>query len=262
MLQKTLVFIVSYGRPLYLWACLDALYRHTHTSAHFVLVDNWHPDRQVDKVIEAFQKRGLLDEVHRCQTNTVENIRSVYHRVIETTGPQHVYLESDVCVMPPPGQCWLAEMLRIHRGDPGIGMLGSVVDTGDFVAESVYQNLRHGEDAEQRFLAKMDSPERGFLTDPSWVTDRRDSFPAEPPCPISNPPGRLLVLDTAAMRDIGLIPDGEMALAYRLRGCRPAVTARVRHRHLSLLNLFDYDDYSGTDRDRFFEAMRQARPNL
>jgi GT2 family glycosyltransferase len=242
-----------------LWACLDALVRHTRTPARFVLVDNWHPDRQVDAVIDAFRKRGLLEEVHRFETNTVDNIRSVYEALLPTAGAEHVYLESDVCVQPPPGQCWLGEMLRIHRADPQIGMLGSLVDTGDFVDESVYQAMRQRDGADPRFLAKMDSPERGFMTDPAWAQQGRDSFPVEPPCPITNPPGRLLMLQTSAMRDIGLVPDADIALAYRLRGYRPAVTARVQHRHLSLLNIFDYDDYSGTDRDRFFEAMRQSR---
>ena len=60
MPPPTPVFIVSYGRPIYLWACLDSLYRQTHSPAHIVLVDNWHPDRQVDDVIQAFEKRGSL----------------------------------------------------------------------------------------------------------------------------------------------------------------------------------------------------------
>lgn len=153
----------------------------------------------------------------------------------------------------------LGEMLRIFRASPVIGMLGSLIDTDDFVPETVCQQLSAGGDANIRFLAKLQSPERGFRDDPSWRNTDRDFFFTETPCPIRNPPGRLLLLKTDAMREIGVVPDDEMSAQFRQRGMRPAVTPKVRHRHLSLLNVFDYEEYSGDDRNAFFEAMRCQR---
>ena len=64
--------------------------------------------------------------------------------------------------------------------------------------------------------------------------------PTEPPCPIGNPPGRLMMLRTDIIRDHGFQLDTPLAECFRKQGFRPAVTARVRHRHLSLLNVFDH----------------------
>jgi len=256
--EKTLVFVISWGRPLYLWACLDALYRNTRTPARVVLIDNWHPDRQVDQVIRGFEKRGLFDEVHRFSTNSVDNIRRACAAALTTAGPEFVILESDTVIEAGP-QCWLGEMLRIFRASPEIGMLGSMIDTDDFVPEAVCDELSAGGDQDIRFLAKLQSPERGFRDDPSWGRTDRDFFFTEAPCPIRNPPGRLLLLRTDVIRKIGVAPDGQMAAQFRKRGMRPAVTPKVRHRHLSLLNVFDYEDYSGDDRNGFFEAMRRQR---
>ena len=60
------------------------------------------------------------------------------------------------------------------------------------------------------------------------------------------------------IRKIGVAPDGQMAAQFRKRGMRPAVIPEVVT-ELSLLNVFDYEDYSGDDRNGFFEAMRRQR---
>ncbi len=258
MTDKTLVFVVSYGRPLFLWNCLDSLYRHTRTPSRIVLVNNWHPDPMVETVIRAFEMRGLLDTVYRFATNSVDNIRSVYDALLPGLGESHVFLESDA-VIQPSHHCWLAEMLRIHREAPQIGMLGSLIDTDDFVPQSVCSAIQASGMDNVDFLAKLMSPERGFRDDASWQASDRDFFYTEPPCPITNPPGRLLMLNTETMKKIGLRTDGDLAAQFRLHGMRPAVTPRVRHRHLSLLNIFDYDTYSSDQRNNFFEAMREVR---
>ena len=253
MTQPTTVVIASYGRPAHLWACLDAVYRKTRSPARFILVDNWHSDPGVGSVIQGFSRRGLFAEVHRFPTNSPDNLRTAYAASLAAAGDEHVFLESDA-VVSCDSECWLAEMLRIFRSAPGIGMLGSLIDCDDFLPENGSGSLRSTDD-QTRFLAKLDSPERAFTAEDAWHSTERDFFPTEPPCPISNPPGRLLMLRTETMRECGLIPDGSLATRFRKAGFQPSVTARVRHRHLSLLNIFDYPDYDAVARNRFFNAM-------
>lgn len=61
--QPVTIFLVSWGRPIYLWVCLDSLWRLTQTATRVILLDNAHPDPLVGKVIEAFQRRGLFAEI-------------------------------------------------------------------------------------------------------------------------------------------------------------------------------------------------------
>jgi len=231
--------------------CLDALWRFSRSSARVILLDNAHPTHLVGDVIAAFKARGLFTEVVRFPTNSFQNITSAYHERIQDVGPFHVFMESDAMICEQPG-CWLGEMLRIMEANPTIGMLGSLIDTRDFVTPDVAVVQAGGDLAAAEFLAKIGSPERGFIDSPAWADTARDFYPTEPPCPIGNPPGRLLMLRTDLMREIGLQPDGALAAAFRRRGMRPAVTPLVRHRHLSLLNIFDYNDYSRGARDAFF----------
>jgi len=253
MTQPTTVVIASFGRPAHLWACLDALYRKTRSQARFILLDNWHPDPGMDAVIEGFSRRGLFAEVHRFPTNSPDNLRHAYAASLAAAGDEHVFMESDAVVSCESG-CWLAEMLRIFRSSSNIGMLGSLIDCEDFLPEDGSPSLRSN-DGQTRFLAKLDSPERRFKAGDVWHSTERDFFLTEPPCPIANPPGRLLMLRTDTMRECGLIRDRALATRFREMGFQPAVTARVRHRHLSLLNIFDYPDYDVPARNRFFDDL-------
>lgn len=251
MSQPVTVFVISWGRPLYLWACLDALWRHTTSAARIILLDNAHPDPLVNMVIEGFDRRGLFSEIVRFPTNSFENIKSAYRERLDGAGPFHVYMESDAVICERKG-CWLAEMRRIFQTNPQVGMLGSLIEPNDFVDPTAALRLVGGDIEQARFLAKLESPERGFIGSPAWDELDRDYFYAEPPCPIGNPPGRLMMLNTDCMRETGFASDGLLAAAFRRRGMRPALTARVRHRHLSLLNIFDYADYDNKHRDLFF----------
>ena len=69
---------------------------------------------------------------------------------------------------------------------------------------------------------------------------------------MGNPPGRLLMLRTDAMRQIGFQLDGHIPPLLHNLGLKAAVTPLVRHRHLSLLNIYDYADYCGANREAFF----------
>jgi len=249
--EPVVIFITSFGRPLYLWQCLDALWRQTHFPARVILLDNAHPSQLVGDVIEAFDRRGLFSEVVRFSTNSFANFQAAYQERLSGLGPLHVFMESDVVIQERPS-CWLAEMVKIMMANPLIGMLGSLIDGRDFVSKEQALVLTGGDLKAATFLAKLQSPERGFIDAPQWADPAREFFPTEPPCPIGNPPGRLLMLRTDAMREIGPLTDGQLAEAFRHHGMRPAVTPLVRHRHLSLLNIYDYREYSGNRRDAFF----------
>jgi hypothetical protein len=245
------VFIVSWGRPIYFWSCLDALFRLTRSRANFVLLDNAHPDPMTGEVIRGFERRGMFLEVVRFPTNSWENIRSAYLERLAGLGPLHVFMESD-CVVGTREPCWLAAMRRIMEGSPRLGMLGSLIEPGDFVPAEVACKLTGGDMQEAAFLAKLASPEREFLEDPRWAESEADYFLTGLPCPIANPPGRLLMLRTDVMLRIGLHVDGVMTRLMHDSGYLTGVTPRVRHRHLSLLNIFDYDGYDERQRQAFF----------
>lgn len=245
------VFIASWGRPLYLWACLDALFRRTRSPARFVLLDNAHPDPTVSDVIAGFERRGMFAEVVRFETNSFSNITEAYFERLAGLGPLHAYIESD-CVVDAGRACWLGVMQRIMAANPSLGFLGSLIDPGDFVSREVAETIADGDHDQAEFLAKLNSPERAFLGDARWEATSEDYFLTVPPCPIQNPPGRLMMLRTEVMKQLGFHLDGPLTQALRARGLESAVTPRVRHRHLSLLNVYDYFDYDQRARDDFF----------
>ncbi len=246
------VFITSWGRPLYLWSCLDALFRLTRSKADFVLLDNAHPDPAVSEVIRGFERRGMFSEVVRFSTNSWENIRSAYRDRLEGVGSLHVFIESD-CVVETNGPCWLNTMRRIMADSPHLAMLGSLIRPEDFVPEEKARNLMNGDAEAAEFLAKLASPERAFLEQTRWAEADEDCFLTEAPFPILNPPGRLMMLRTDVMQRVGLHLDWRLAGFLRQAGYSTAVTPRVRHRHLSLLNIYDYDRYDARHRQAFFE---------
>jgi hypothetical protein len=245
------VFVVSWGRPLYLWACLDALFRQTRSAARFVLLDNAHPDPLVGEVIAGFERRGMFGEVVRFPTNSLANITAAYRERLSSLGPLHAYIESD-CVVAAGAGCWLAEMRGVMERNPRLGVLGSLIDPVDFVSRETALRLANGDAARASFLAKLASRERAFLEDSSWASLEADHVVPDPPFPLSCPPGRLMMLRTEVMREVGFQVDARLAGLVRDRGLLPAVTPRVRHRHLSLLNIYDYFDYDERGRNEFF----------
>ncbi len=256
-LEPLTVFIVSWGRPLYLWVCLDALYRQTRSPVRFILLDNAHPDPLVGEVIAGFERRGMFAEVVRFETNSLENITEAYRARLPGLGPVHAYIESD-CVVDARRNCWLADMRGIMEKTPQIGVLGSLIDPTDFVPHDVAVRLAEGDVDKAEFLAKLRSPERNFEGEQTWADEGVDYFLTESPFPIHNPPGRLMMLRTDLMQEIGFQLDAVLAGMVRERGMLPAVTPHVRHRHLSLLNVYDYLNYDKRYQNDFFASLRST----
>lgn len=171
--QPVTIFIASWGRPVYLWICLDALWRLSRSRPRVILLDNAHPTHLVGHVIAAFEARGLFAEVVRFPTNSFQNITSAYRARLQDVGPFHVFMESDAMISEMPG-CWLGEMLRIMEANPTIGMLGSLIDTETLCLRTSRLAQTGGDQAAAEFLAKLQSPERAFIDSPLWADTSRD----------------------------------------------------------------------------------------
>jgi hypothetical protein len=243
------VFILSWERPVYLWASLDSLFRRTRTPCRFVLVDNGSTDPLVRQVITGFERRGMFHAVHLMESNEPGNLASVLEGYLPQAGSHFAYVESDITIEAPAEGCWLGTLMALAEEDPRRAMLGSYVDPRDFAD---IEGTRHlfpdmEEEAYLRLL-KASSPERNLPVVP----------PAEPLiCPFG-PPGRVLLLRTEAIAPIGMRADAELHLALTARGWTTGISTAVRHRHLSLLHVFDEPGYDTAGRTAFFEEFSRA----
>ena len=126
------VVIQSRNRPLYLWASLDALFRHTTFPHRFVLVDMASEDPLVRQVVRGFERRGMFSEVVWMPRNSWSELCAFLEQRLPVLGEYAAYVESDVVVaeMEP---CWLSIFVGLMRANPRLAMLGSVIDKRDFV---------------------------------------------------------------------------------------------------------------------------------
>ncbi len=243
------VLISSRNRPLYLWACLDALYRGTHTAHRFVLIDMASTDPQIAPVIAGFDRRGMFDQVIHMPRNDSTLLADYVFRALDELSPLFAYVESDV-VVEATTPCWLSRMTALMEANTALAMLGSAIDRADFVDPDGFAHLR-GDMSESRWRAsvKADSPERAQDTaSANGATLFRPHSPA----------GRLLMLRTQAIAEVGLTSDSQLDRRLRQRGYDTAIAADVRHRHLSLMNLFDYPAYDFDSRDRYMALAYPA----
>jgi hypothetical protein len=245
MTQEPLtVIILSRNRPLYLWTCLDSLYRYTRHPARFVLVDNNSDDPQVRKVVAGFERRGMFDAVQWHETNSPKRVAQAIAQNLGSPRDCMVVVESDVAVFDTE-PCWLSRMCALMDEHPRIGILGSYVDVRDFIDPERARRLapeldRYTLDG----LIKAHSPERHLTPVPP------DDVLIEP----FNPPGRLIMFRKSILDAIPFGTDGHVYGVAKAAGIGAVITTRVMHRHLSLLNLFDYPEYNVSARDAFVDA--------
>jgi len=238
------VLIACFERPLHLWACLDSLYRHTRHPHRFTLVDMASADPMVPRVIASFERRGMFVNVIRAARNDpaeLWNVASAFARTGEFLG----YADGDVTVedVEP---CWLGTFVTLMEQHPRLAMVGPTVDKRDFVSWQRARSLEPGlDEAQLAELIKLHSPERdqdvGGTEGESLVHPH-------------NPPGRLVLMRCAALLKIGGGTDGFLDRKFRDAGYETGLAVNVRHRHLSLLNLFDYPEYDTAGREAFFRA--------
>lgn len=248
MNDRVTVLILSRNRPIYLWACLDALYRNTRAPCRFALVDLGSDDPLVDTVIKGFERRGMFHDVLRADRNDPSIIIDYALARLGEWGDHFAYVESDA-VVETSHPCWLSRMSSIMRDNPRLAMLGSAIDASDFVDPASVEHLRAGRgDAHWRGLIKADSPERSQDVAQAFG---RDTFRPH------NPAGRLMMLRTQALKQVGVHADSVLDQRLRDAGFETAIATGVRHRHLSLLHVYDYDDYDVAARDEMMASVRR-----
>lgn len=253
------VFILSRNRPIYLWACLDALYRLTRHPARFVLIESASSDPGIEPVIAGFERRGMFERVVRLDENTPAAAFAAIAALIEPASDEIVaFVESDVVVEEPrpvaagddagreaAGACWLGRMLMRMREAPSLAMLGSRVDTVDF---SPIADI-------ERFTPLLSAEERRDLI---AFPERELAEPGPDAAPVidpHNPPGRLLLLRVAALGQTGVASDFDLYQGLRVAGFATGISTEVRHRHLSSLALYDYPQYDIRARNSYMRSL-------
>ncbi|HEY9792427.1 MAG TPA: glycosyltransferase family A protein [Candidatus Obscuribacterales bacterium] len=242
--QPIVVFILSFNRPLYLWVCLDSLFRHTGYPAKFVIADNHSSDPLVAEVIRGFERRRMFHQVYMCDENRPDRLDWMMRQHRHEVGDMFAFIESDVEVLPSPNG-WLRTMRDLMYKHPKMWLLGSRCERNDFIEPELAKRVDPTLSDEQlTFLIKKNSPER-------MEVDCRPPL-IEP----HNPPGRLLLMRTALLDAIRITTDLALYNDVKRLGYEAKISTEVRHRHLSLLNFFDYADYDHDLRNRFMTAIR------
>ena len=232
-------FILSYERPVYLWATLYSLLRNTRKPLRYVLIDNNSQDPLVAHVIRGFERRGMFHEVRMCAENDPRRMQKIITEFGQRLGAFFYFVENDVMV--PQHVCWASVYEQVYLAHPMVGMVGSLCETDDFTDEEIIRREFPGmSDPDVSFYSYSGvlAVERTGLLDPS-----RDATFGDFP----NPPGRLLLLSTEGlMRVGGLQTDSTLARELRAAGYTWYITPKFRHRHLSLMAYFDYPNGSTT----------------
>jgi len=122
-------------------------------------------------------------------------------------------------------------------------MLAAVIDTRDFVSLEEARRIEPTADERRlKNLIKFSSPERG--QDLSVGAGQSIFSP-------HNPPGRVLLVRTEALARVGAGTDGGLHEKFIAAGYETGIAAEVRHRHLSLLHIYDYPEYDYDRRDAY-----------
>jgi hypothetical protein len=233
-LSPITVLILSWNRPIYLWACLDSLFRYTRRPARFILIDNHSNESGVDEVINAFSKRCMFDKIERTVSTSWDAVHDLIYKYGTASGEYFAFIESDAVIFDTE-PCWLSRFCALMDAHPNLGMLGSYIDGRDFIDPPTARRLAPQMSAERlAFLIKADSPERQLPLTP----------PKEEIIEPFNPPGRLLMLRGQVLeRFPDPWEDWSLYLKLKEVGIEAGIATTVRHRHLSLLNFFDYPEY-------------------
>lgn len=242
-MQKS-ALILSHERPIYLWATLDSLFRATRSNVAYTLVDQGSRDPLVRQVVDGFVARGLINEVIWMEKNDPANLHRLFAERYGSISEIFFYIESDV-VVDAREECWTDRMQTLMVADERLAMLGSRVETADFVSRAELERVL-GREASRSELdsIKWFSPERK-------IPEIADDQVASP----FNPPGRLLALRKRALLECSSLRDSGLDKCLRENGWTTGITGAVRHRHLSLFNFFDFPQYDMNQRDQFMGGL-------
>ena len=242
------LFVLSWERPIFLWATLDSIYRNTRRDLNIILIDNGSRNPDVHDIINGFSRRDMFAEIRKYGENRPDRMGLVYQQYQDHLGPYFFFCENDVVV--PERMCWASEYEKIWKQVSDIGMIGSFCDKSDFIDPQFIRRKEPGlSDAQVQFYSKSESPERRVV-----LPVDTNIWPHEAP----NPPGRLLLLSKEAIHQVGVHPDAVLALKMKEKGFRSIICTSFVHRHLSLMNWYDVKDRTyGETRNSFFAELSQ-----
>lgn len=237
------IFILSRNRPLYLWTCLDSLYRLTRTPCAFIIIDSASDDPLVRPVIEGFERRGLFSEIIWLKRNEAASVFAAILERLTVEDELFGFIESDAALVAGDYGCWVARMRDLMVADPKLAMLGSFVDPVDLVSM----------DAARALEPHLSEDELSLLThnkyyDPS-IYDGYDL--TQTVISPHTPAGRLLMLRRGPALQAGAASDSDLHDRLLALGYRTGISTEVRHRHLTLCNIYDYPNYDTSKRGRF-----------
>jgi len=200
----------------------------------------------VRQVIRGFERRATFEEVVYLEKNDREWAEPFFASWHEKAGEIFYFIESDTVIQDDFSQaCWTDRFQAVMDANPKLAMVGSAIDRTDFAdAGDLEQRLGRPLAREEQDQIKLLSVER---TMPAIGS-------GEVVSPF-NPPGRLLALRTRPVQlHLGTVmqwTDDEMHRILINNGWETGIFGGVVHRHLSLLNYFDYPDYSMEARDQY-----------
>lgn len=239
-----MIFILSWNRPLYLWVCLDSIYRHTTYPCKIVLADNNSSDPLVFDVIKGFERRGLFYKIHLYKENDPLRLKKIVDLYWDEIADYFVFIEGDIEILPTKDECWLSKMIGYMNQNDNLASLGSVVYNSDFVSVESARKLEPNlNEDELNFLIKTNAPMRRY---------KPVNIPLIEP---HNAPLRLLLLRKSAYSKIEFGRDTFIYKQLKKLGYDAKISTEVVHRHLSLMNIYDYPYYSVENRDTFFNQQ-------
>lgn len=236
-------FIQSWERPLYLWPTLDSLFHHTQKELKFVIMDNNSQDPLVHQIIAGFERRGMFEDVLLFKDNNPQRMNDVFKDYRSKIDEFFYFCENDVIV--PSNICWATNYEEIYRAHEKVGMIGSTCELYDFPSvEQVMAAFPDMEGRERIFYTKENVPEMRIETlDTSKLGEKSI---------LKNPPGRLVLIDAAALDQTGYQTDFALATKMQEIGYDWLISTGFRHRHIALAQAFDYPP----DQNAFYQKTR------
>lgn len=231
------IIYLSWERPLYLWSSLDSLGKCNTSKSQILCIDNNSSDSLVSKILNSFKKKGLIDQILFCKKNSPFNLTKQIDKILKTSCKYFIYFESDVKIESE-YKNWFKIYFDLMEKNPKLGLLGSLCDKSDFI-DSTDMNKKY------KRILKTESPEKNTFLNPEF--EFSDPF---------NPPGRLIIVRTQAVKEVGWASDAQLYKKMKDGGWASGITPLVVHRHLSLQNYFDYPEYDMDNRDKFVSVLK------
>lgn len=227
--KKIKIFIISKDRPIYLWNCLDSVYRLKSDNSEVILFDNGSNNETLE-VIKGFDKRNLFKKLYLFD----ENNKDIFHKTIlhENCDDEYfIFIESDVEILT---KNFDLIMLKLIEENENYGFIGSRVYKEDF------HEISDTNKNENQLLKKF-SPEKNY------------NFNMKLKINNLQPPGRLVIIKKELFTNFNKpLNDSAFHNHVLQKNHKSGISTEVLHRHLSLLNYFDYPHYNMKKRNDYF----------